>query len=70
VASELTQQLLQLMSPRGQTDLSNIFDATESRRAYTQESTGQEDHNEDYNALCRYYMIFYFKLRYFNEIER
>jgi hypothetical protein len=54
VASELTQQLLQLMSPRGQTELSNIFDAIESRRDYTQESTGQEDHSEDYNALCRY----------------
>nr|CAH0104732.1 unnamed protein product [Daphnia galeata] len=50
---ELTQQLLQLMAPRGQTELRNIFDLSESQRAYTQTSTGQEDHNEDYSALCR-----------------
>ncbi len=53
MASELTQQLLQLMGPRGRTELRNIFDATEFRRTYTRQSTGQDDHNEDYNALCR-----------------
>lgn len=56
VASELTQQLLQLMAPRGQTELGNIFDLSESQRAYTQKSTGQEDHSEDYIALCRYHI--------------
>ena len=52
LATNLTDQLLKLL-PQGRSQLVELYEKAETLRASSIESTGQEEHNENYKALCR-----------------
>ena len=54
LANQLTDRLIQLL-PKLRSELAGMYKSAQTLRATIVQSTGQEEHDENYKALCRYY---------------
>jgi len=56
LANQLTDRLIQLL-PKLRSELAGMYKSAQTLRATIVQSTGQEEHDENYKALCRYYTL-------------
>ncbi len=57
LATQLTNRIIQIL-PQRRSELAEMYKKAQTLRAAVVQSTGQEEHDETYKSLCRYWLKF------------